>query len=120
MSKRILVIEDSDINRRLMRDILLNHGFEVLEAVDGKEGIETARRERPDLILLDMQMPVMNGFDVLKEMRSDPALHEIKIIVVTSYAMTGDRERIIEAGADDYIAKPIDTRELPERIRRLL
>lgn len=120
MSKRILIIEDSDVNRRLMRDVLLYHGFDVLEASDGKEGIELAMSQRPDIILLDMQMPVMDGFEVLRVIRDNPDLRDIKIIAVTSYAMVGDREKILNAGADDYIAKPIDTRELPRRIMRIL
>lgn len=120
ISKKVLIVEDSEINRRLMRDVLLYHGFDVLEASDGKEGIELAMSERPDLILLDMQMPVMDGFEFLKIIRNNQALKDIKIIAVTSYAMVGDRERILGAGADDYIAKPVDTRELPRRIMRIL
>lgn len=120
MSKRILIIEDSEVNRRLMRDVLLYHGFEVIEASNGKEGIELALEQRPDLILLDMQMPVMDGFEVLRVIRNNPDLRGIKIITVTSFAMVGDKERILKAGADDYIAKPIDTRELPKRIKMML
>lgn len=120
MSKRILIIEDSEVNRRLMRDVLLYHGYEVMEASNGKEGIDITKSKRPDLILLDMQMPVMDGFEVLRVIRNNPDLRDIKIIAVTSFAMVGDRERILEAGADDYIAKPIDTRELPRRIMRIL
>lgn len=120
MSKRILIIEDSEVNRRLMRDVLLYHGFEVIEASNGKEGIELALEQRPDLILLDMQMPVMDGFEVLRVIRNNPDLRGIKIITVTSFAMVGDKERILKAGADDYIAKPIDTRELPKRIKLML
>lgn len=120
MSKRILIIEDSEVNRRLMRDVLLYHGFEVIEASNGKKGIELALKQRPDLILLDMQMPVMDGFEVLRVIRNNPDLRGIKIITVTSFAMVGDKERILKAGADDYIAKPIDTRELPKRIKMML
>lgn len=120
MSKRILIIEDSEVNRRLMRDVLIYHGFEVIEASNGKEGIELALKQRPDLILLDMQMPVMDGFEVLRVIRDNPDLRGIKIITVTSFAMVGDKERILKAGADDYIAKPIDTRELPKRIKMML
>lgn len=120
MSKRILIIEDSEVNRRLMRDVLIYHGFEVIEASNGKEGIELALKQRPDLILLDMQMPVMDGFEVLRVIRDNPDLRGIKIITVTSFAMVGDKERILKAGADDYIAKPIDTRELPKRVKMML
>lgn len=120
MSKRILIIEDSEVNRRLMRDVLLYHGFEVIEASNGKKGIELALKQRPDLILLDMQMPVMDGFEVLRVIRDNPDLRGIKIITVTSFAMVGDKERILKAGADDYIAKPIDTRELPKRVKMML
>lgn len=120
ISKKILIIEDSEINRRLMRDVLLYHGFDVFEASDGKEGIELAMSKRPDIILLDMQMPVMDGFEVLRVIRNNPDLKDIKIIAVTSFAMVGDKERILGAGADDYIPKPIDTRELPRRVKRML
>lgn len=120
MSKRILIIEDNEVNRRLMRDVLLYHGFEVIEASNGKKGIELALKQRPDLILLDMQMPVMDGFEVLRVIRNNPDLRGIKIITVTSFAMVGDKERILKAGADDYIAKPIDTRELPKRVKMML
>lgn len=120
MSKRILIIEDSEVNRRLMRDVLIYHGFEVIEASNGKEGIELALKQRPDLILLDMQMPVMDGFEVLRVIRDNPDLRGIKIITVTSFAMVGNKERILKAGADDYIAKPIDTRELPKRVKMML
>ena len=120
MAAKILVVEDNAQNRLLMVDILKCHGYEVLEAKDGAEGIQMAAELQPDLILLDMQMPVMDGIQAARLLKSNPATRSIKILAVTSFAMKGDRERILEAGADEYIAKPINTRQLPELVRRML
>lgn len=120
MSYKILIVEDSENNRRLIRDVLIYHGYEIIEAGNGKEGIKMAKAHKPDLIFMDIQMPVMNGYEATKALKNDPDTKHIKIVAVTSFAMLGDREKILEAGADDYIAKPIDTRELPERVRKLL
>jgi len=118
--KKILAVEDNEKNLLLIRDVLRYYGYEVIEAKDGAEGIKMAKSHKPDLILMDMQMPVMDGFAAIKMLKNDPNTKHIKIIAVTSYAMKGDRERIIKAGADDYMAKPLDTRELPRIIQRLL
>lgn len=118
--KKILIVEDDENNRILMRDILRYYGYEVIEAVDGREGIEKAKEHKPELIFMDLQMPVMNGFETLKILRDDPDTKGIKIIAVTSFAMKGDREKALEAGFDDYIAKPINTRQLPEMVKRFL
>lgn len=120
MAAKILIVEDNAQNRLLMVDILVAHGYEVLEARDGEEGIASARRDRPDLILLDMQMPVMDGLQAARILKADPQTSAIKILAVTSFAMKGDRERILAAGVDEYMAKPIDTRQLPIIVRRLL
>ncbi len=120
MAKKILIIEDIPMNRRLIRDILTYHGYEVIEAGNGEEGIKMAKEHQPDLILMDIQMPVMNGYEATKALKNDPDTKHIKIVAVTSFAMLGDREKILEAGADDYIAKPINTRELPEKVKKLL
>lgn len=119
MATKILIVEDNEKNRRLLRDVLQFHGFEVIEAINGEEGITMARTENPDIILMDMQMPVMDGFTAIRTLRNDPQLNNIKIVAVTSFAMTGDREKIMAAGADGYVAKPIDTRELPEMLKEL-
>ena len=93
MAEKILVVEDNEQNRVLMRQILTHHGYEVLEAADGLTGLEMAREHMPALILLDIQMPVMNGFMVIRELRNHPELRKIKAIAVTSFAMKGDREK---------------------------
>jgi two-component system, cell cycle response regulator DivK len=120
MAAKILVVEDNSQNRLLMVDILTCYGFEVLEAHDGEEGIKMALEKRPDLILLDMQMPVMDGITAARILKADPQTRGIKILAVTSFAMKGDRERILAAGADEYIAKPINTRELPAIVKKML
>lgn len=120
MVQRILVVEDNPQNRMLLRDLLGFHGFEILEAANGEEGIAAARKEMPDLILMDLQMPVLDGFATGKILKEDPATKHIKIIAVTSFAMVGDRERVLEAGFDDYISKPIDTRGLPTLLKKML
>lgn len=120
MPKRILVVEDNEKNAKLLRDVLSYHGYEVIEAGNGEKGVNMAREHRPDLILMDMQMPVMDGFTAMSILKGDPDTRGIKIIVVTSSAMAGDRERILSAGADYYISKPIDIRELPETVKRFL
>lgn len=120
MPAKILVVEDNEKNRRLLRDVLQFHGFAVIEAINGEEGITMARTENPDIILMDIQMPVMDGFTAIQTLKNDPGLKQIKIVAVTSFAMTGDREKIIAAGADGYVAKPIDTRELPALIKTIL
>ena len=120
MPEKILVVEDNEQNRILMRQILTHHGYEVLEATDGLTGLDMARAHLPALILLDIQMPVMNGFAVIRELRNNPELRKIKAIAVTSFAMKGDREKALEAGFDEYVTKPIDTRKLPELVKEIL
>ena len=120
MPEKILVVEDNEQNRILMRQILIHHGYEVLEATDGLTGLDMARAHLPALILLDIQMPVMNGFAVIRELRNNPELRKIKAIAVTSFAMKGDREKALEAGFDEYVTKPIDTRKLPELVKEIL
>ena len=120
MAEKILVIEDNEQNRVLMRQILIRHGYDLLEAKDGLTGIEMARAHLPDLILLDIQMPVMNGFMVIRELRNDVKLRKIKVIAVTSFAMKGDREKALQAGFDEYVTKPIDTRTFPEMVKQVL
>ena len=120
MPEKILVIEDNEQNRILMRQILTYHGYDVLEAADGLTGLEMARAHMPALILLDIQMPVMNGFMVIRELRNNPELGKIKVIAVTSFAMKGDREKALQAGFDEYVTKPIDTRKFPELVKQVL
>lgn len=120
MSKKILVVEDNDKNRMLIRDILLYHGYEVLEAENGKIGVELAKQHLPDLILMDIQMPVMDGFTAIALLKEDPATKSIRMIALTSFAMKGDREKIMAAGYDDYIAKPFDTRKMPEIVKKYI
>jgi two-component system cell cycle response regulator DivK len=106
--KRVLVIEDNEQNLYLVTFILEKHGYEVLAAQDGKEGIDMAVSVKPDLILLDIQLPVMDGYAVARQLRTNADLSRIPIVAVTSYAMTGDREKTIEAGCNGYIEKPIN------------
>ncbi len=120
MTKRILIVEDNEKNRRMIRDVLKYHGYEVLEAENGEVGIKTAKEYKPDLILMDMQMPVIDGFAATSILKNDPETKGIKIIAVTSFAMLGDEERILAEGADDYISKPLNMRELPEKVKRFL
>jgi CheY-like chemotaxis protein len=104
----------------LMRQILTHYGYEVLEATDGLTGLEMARAHLPALILLDIQMPVMNGLAVIRELRNDPEVSKIKAIAVTSFAMKGDRERALQAGFDEYVTKPIDTRKFVALVKEIL
>ncbi len=119
MGKKILIVEDIPMNRRLIRDILTYHGYEIIEAENGEEAVRIAREQKPDLIIMDLQMPVMNGLDAIKILKSDPATKDIKVIAVTSFAMAGDREKVLAAGFDEYISKPLNTRELPVMVKRL-
>ena len=120
MSRKILVVEDNEKNLILIRDILRYHGYDVYEACNGEEGIRKAKECVPDLILMDIQMPVMDGFTALKALKEMPETKNIKVIALTSFAMAGDRGKIMQAGFDDYISKPIDTRQLPEMVKRYL
>lgn len=120
MHQKILIVEDNDRNRELVKDILVLHGYEVLEAKDGVEGVAMAGKHGPDLVIMDIQMPVMDGITAAKILKSDPATTVITIIALTSFAMKGDKERFLAAGFDDYIAKPIDTRALPQLVKKYL
>jgi two-component system cell cycle response regulator DivK len=108
VARSILVIEDQEQNLYLMKYLLSSHGYDVVTARDGEEGIQTARTERPDLILLDIQLPTMSGHDVARALQADEELAAIPIVAVTSYAMPGDREEVMAAGCTGYIEKPID------------
>ena len=120
MSAKILVVEDNKHNRTLLRYLLESRGYEVLEAADGASGIACTRIQKPELILMDLQMPVMDGYKAIRELKGDTMTKDIKIIAVTSFAMKGDREKALAAGADDYVSKPINTKELPTLIKKIL
>ena len=108
MGAVILIIEDNQRNLKLFRDILQAAEYTTLEATDGKQGVELATRERPDLILMDIQLPVMDGLEATRRLKADARTKDIPIIALTSYAMAGDEKRICEAGCDGYVSKPID------------
>jgi two-component system cell cycle response regulator DivK len=112
MSKRILVIEDNEDNRQIMNVTLSAAGFEVIEAVTGDAGVAIAESERPDLILMDIQLPGLDGYEATRLIKAQPALRDIPVIVVTSYALSGDEVKAKEAGCDAYLAKPFRPREL--------
>ena len=116
MGKVILIVEDDFKSRKLFRDLLEFGGYTTLEATDGKEGVEIAVERKPDLILMDIQMPVMDGFEATEILKADEKTCEIPIIALTAYAMKGDEERMREAGCDGYMAKPVDTREFLKKI----
>jgi len=105
---KILIIEDNEQNMYLMRFLLEKHQFDVREAWDGKEGVALALQERPDMILLDIQLPLMDGYAVARELRSHEETSAVPIVAVTSYAMPDDRSKCLAAGATDYVEKPID------------
>lgn len=120
MNQPILIIEDNAQNLYLMRYLLEQNGFAVAAAQDGRQGIEMACASTPLAILLDIQLPLMDGYAVARELRKCESLNAVPIIAVTSYAMVGDREKALEAGATDYIEKPIDPDTFVDRLRRHL
>jgi two-component system cell cycle response regulator DivK len=120
MKSKILIIEDNEQNLYLVTFILEKHGHEVVQARDGRRGIELAGRVQPMLILLDIQLPVMDGYAVARELRSNPELVDVPIVAVTSYAMAGDRERILAAGCEGYIEKPINPTTFMAEVERYL
>jgi two-component system cell cycle response regulator DivK len=120
MSRRILVVEDQEDNRRILHDLLTSVGYAVISAEDGLEGVRLAGRERPDLILMDIQLPGIDGYEATRRIKADPALRSIPIIAVTSYALSGDDLKAMEAGCDDYVTKPFSPRALLGRVRAWL
>ena len=120
MKKTILVIEDNEDNRRIMRDLLTSGGYEVIEAVTGEDGVTAAETHRPDLILMDVQLPGMDGYEATKRIKANHNLQKVPIIMVTSYALSGDDVKAFEAGCDDYVSKPFSPRKLLAKIREYL
>jgi CheY-like chemotaxis protein len=117
---KILVVEDNEMNRDMLSRRLMRQGFEVAMAVDGKQGVEMALSEKPDLILMDMSLPVMNGWEATEKVKSDPATKNIPVIALTAHAMSEDREKCIAAGCNDFDTKPVDLPRLLEKIKALL
>ncbi|HTG05832.1 MAG TPA: response regulator [Bradyrhizobium sp.] len=120
MSKKILVVEDTEDNRQILRDLLGMAGYDIIEAQDGAEGVAKAAEHKPDLVLMDIQMPVMDGFEATRRIKADPLLKAIPVIAVTSYALSGDEDKAREAGCDGYIAKPYSPRALLAKVRETL
>jgi CheY-like chemotaxis protein len=118
--KRILVADDNSASRELLRETLEMAGYIVVEAADGEEALERIAEAAPDLALMDIQMPGLDGFGVLKRLRSDGRYRELKVVALTAFAMQGDVARALEAGFDDYITKPIDIAALRKRISEIL
>ena len=120
MPKRILVIEDQEDNRRILRDLLTSASYEMIEAVTGEDGVALAETHRPDLILMDIQLPGLDGYEATRRIKANPELRQIPIIAVTSYALSGDEAKARAAGCDGYVTKPFSPRQLLAKIREFL
>jgi two-component system cell cycle response regulator DivK len=118
--KTILYVEDNEYNLKIVRQLLGRTSYRLIEAMDGQLGVETARRELPDLILMDIQLPKLSGLDATRTLRADPKTAAIPIIVITSFALSGDDQKAKDAGASAYLAKPYSPRELLQMIRKLV
>jgi len=120
MPEKILIVEDNPQNMRVVQLALRPHGYALLQATDGEEALEIATRHEPDLIIMDIQLPKMNGLEVTRRLRQMPAFKYMPIIAVTAYAMKGDEKKTMEAGCNAYLTKPVNTRELPKIVADLL
>jgi two-component system cell cycle response regulator DivK len=120
MTRRILVIEDQEDLRRILRDLLVGSGYDVIEAADGAEGVAKAQDEQPDLILMDIQLPVLDGYEAARQIKENPRLAATPIIAVSSFAMKGDEEKARSAGCDHYVTKPYSPIQLLRTVRTLL
>ncbi len=120
MNERILIVEDNPRSMRLIEMTLRARDYTLLKATDGEEALDVAMRERPDLIIMDIQLPKMSGLEVTRKLRESPAFSGTPIIAITAYAMKGDREKALDAGCNMHLSKPISTRDLPEVIAQML
>jgi two-component system cell cycle response regulator DivK len=117
---KILLVEDNEMNRDMLSRRLMRKGYEVIIALDGEEGVAKAQSETPDLILMDMSLPVLDGWEATRRLKAGPATHAIPIIALTAHAMAGDREQALAAGCDDYDSKPIEFQRLLDKIEAFL
>ena len=117
---KVLLIEDNEMNRGMLSRRLIRRGFQVVFAMDGQQGIDLARSERPDVILMDMSLPIIDGWEASRRLKADDATRSVPVIGLTAHAMSGDREKAIEAGCDDYDTKPVELDRLIGKIERLL
>jgi len=117
---KILIVEDNELNRDMLSRRLIRRGYEIVMAVDGEGGITAAKAESPDLILMDMSLPVIDGWEATRELKADPETRGIPVIGLTAHAMAGDREKVIGAGCDDYDTKPVELPRLLQKIEELL
>ena len=120
MAKTVLIVEDNELNMKLFHDLLEAHGYATLQTRDGMEALKIARQEKPDLILMDIQLPEVSGLEVTKWIKEDDDLRRIPVIAVTAFAMKGDEEKIREGGCEDYIAKPISIAKFLDTVKRYL
>src|SRR3954464_14070808 len=120
MAKTVLIVEDNDLNMKLFHDLLEAHGYATIQTKDGMEAMKLAREHRPDLILMDIQLPEISGLEVTKWLKEDPDLRRIPVVAVTAFAMKGDEERIREGGCEAYLSKPISVGKFIETIRHFL
>jgi len=117
---KILIVEDNELNRDMLSRRLIRRGYEIVMAVDGEGGITAAKAESPDLILMDMSLPVIDGWEATRQLKADPETRGIPVIGLTAHAMAGDREKVISAGCDDYDTKPVELPRLLQKIEELL
>jgi two-component system, cell cycle response regulator DivK len=120
MRKCILVVEDQEDNRQILRDLLTNGGYDMIEAENGQDAITAAEASRPDLIVMDIQLPLLDGYEATRRIKADPALAHIPVIAVTSYALSGDEAKTKAAGCNGYVAKPFSPRQLLAKVREFL
>ena len=120
MTKKILIVEDNDLNLKLFRDLLEANGYETVETKEGLNALDLTKREKPDLILMDIQLPEISGLDVTRKIKSDPEVADIPIIAVTAFAMKDDEEKILRAGCEAYISKPISITNFLETVKQFL
>jgi two-component system cell cycle response regulator DivK len=120
MSKRVLAVEDQEDNMQILRDAIVNAGYEIIEAENGEQALALAAKHRPDLILMDIQIPIIDGYEATRRIKADPALRSIPIIAVTSHALDDGERKARAAGCDDFVAKPYSPRQLLAKIRQVL
>ena len=119
-ARKVLIVEDNELNMKLFNDLLEAHGYTTLQTKDGREALSIAREHRPDLILMDIQLPEISGLEITKQLKEDAELRSIPVVAVTAFAMKGDEERMLQGGCSAYIAKPISVTQFLETVRRFL